>query len=249
MKASSHLDESHQASHGRLNGTGWCAGNASSQDWLQIDFNRTIDVCAVATQGGANGWMTKFRLLFSNNGRQWVPYEQEDGSIMHFDRSGKNVTIDQHKLPKTVSARHVRFIPNLQHVWNCLKVEVYGFDDPCYNHDVLSQAKRKKTFEGAGGQCDRKILPSEKKWFRFVEPAGTQMPTACVPLSHCNADRPGWLDGHHPNVTQGVVNMRVCFTSENDCCGDQIFISVKNCGDFFAYGLVKPRSCGRYCGE
>ncbi|CAH3157428.1 unnamed protein product, partial [Pocillopora meandrina] len=63
------------------------------------------------------------------------------------------------------------------------------------------------------------------------------MPTACVPLSHCNAKRPGWLDGHHPNVTQGVVNMRVCFTSENDCCGDQKFISVKNCGDFFAYGL------------
>ena len=45
-----------------------------------------------------------------------------------FDRSGKNITVDQHKLPKTVSARHVRFIPSLQHVWNCLKVEVYGFD-------------------------------------------------------------------------------------------------------------------------
>ena len=86
---------------------------------------------------------------------------------------------------------------------------------------MLSQAKRKKTFEGAGGQCDRKILPSEKKWFRFVEPAGTQMPTACVPQSHCNAKRPGWLDGHHPNLTQGVVNMRVCFTSETDCCGNQ----------------------------
>ena len=82
-----------------------------------------------------------------------------------------------------------------------------------------------------------------------MEPAGTQMPTACVPQSHCNANRPGWLDGHHPNVTQGVVNMRVCFTSENDCCDDREFISVKNCGDFFAYGLVKPRSCGRYCGE
>ena len=82
MRASSHLDESHQASHGRLNGTGWCAGNASSQDWLQIDFNRTIDVCAVATRGGADGWITKFSLLFSNYGTQWVPYEQEDGSIM-----------------------------------------------------------------------------------------------------------------------------------------------------------------------
>ena len=82
MKASSHLDESYQASHGRLNGKGWCAGNASFQDWLQIDFNRTIDVCAVETQGGTNGWMTKFRLLFSNNGAQWVPYKQEDGAIM-----------------------------------------------------------------------------------------------------------------------------------------------------------------------
>ena len=82
-----------------------------------------------------------------------------------------------------------------------------------------------------------------------MEPAGTQMPTACVPQSHCSTNRPGWLDGHHPNVTQGVVNMRVCFTSENDCCGDRKYISVKNCGHFFSYGLVKPNSCGRYCGE
>ena len=114
---------------------------------------------------------------------------------------------------------------------------------------MLNQARRKKTFKGSGGHCDRSNLTSEKKWFRFIEPAGTQMPTACVPQSHCNAERPGWLDGHHPNVTQGVVNMRVCFTSENDCCGDRKYISVKNCGDFFSYGLVKPNSCGRYCGE
>ena len=114
---------------------------------------------------------------------------------------------------------------------------------------MLNQAKRKKTFEGPGGHCDRSNLTSEKKWFRFIEPAGTQMPTACVPQSHCNTNRPGWLDGHHPNVIQGVVNMRVCFTSENDCCGDRKYISVKNCGDFFSYGLVKPNNCGRYCGE
>ncbi|XP_022804932.1 pancreatic secretory granule membrane major glycoprotein GP2-like [Stylophora pistillata] len=250
MTASSQLVETHQASFGRLNGTGWCAENASSTEveWLQIDFNRTIEVFAVATEGVANGWVTKFRLFFSIDGKEWTSYKQQNGSAMKFDRVGKNVAVDQHKLPTSVSARHVRFIPNLQHDWNCLKVEVYGIDDPCYFYEEIQQSGRHRDYQDSVVKCDSVYLPAKKTWRRFVGDKGTRLPTTCVPEGHCNADSPGWLNGEHPNVTQGVVSMKVCFHKDGDCCHYHQFISVKNCGSFYSYGLVKPPACNlRYC--
>ena len=45
-----------------------------------------------------------------------------------FLRKGSISTVDHHKLPFPVSARSIRFHPVEQHVWNCLRVEVYGID-------------------------------------------------------------------------------------------------------------------------
>ena len=86
MTASSQLSDSHQASFGRVNGSrglGWCAITATDPgEWLQIDFNKTIDVCAVATQGGRNGWVKKFKLQFSSTGEKWMFYKKENGVNM-----------------------------------------------------------------------------------------------------------------------------------------------------------------------
>ena len=86
MTASSQLSDSHQASFGRVNGSrglGWCAKNATySREWLQIDFNKTIDVCAVATQGGRIGWVKRFKLQFSSTGDNWMLYKTENGVTM-----------------------------------------------------------------------------------------------------------------------------------------------------------------------
>ena len=47
-------------------------------------------------------------------------------------------------------------------------------------------------------------------------PAGTQMRKACISKRHCNIISPGWLNGHHPNETQCVGNMIVCFKNFKD---------------------------------
>ncbi|XP_078381896.1 uncharacterized protein LOC144664624 [Oculina patagonica] len=260
MTASSQFDDRHLPSYGRLNnarGGGWCAEQANeTNDWLQIDFNRTVEVCAVATQGDNDGieeWVTDFKLSFSSDGGNWTTYRDANDTEMEFHRAGNSATVDQHKLPVPASARYIRFHPTKQHVWNCLRVEVYGINDPCHHYQLLDEPNRKRNFidvVGFSPSCDRYLIPESKTWYRFGDIAGSQMATSCVDKYRCHTHAPGWLNGDHPSVAQGVVNMKVCFHWSESCCHFHAFISVKNCGSFYSYGLVKAPQCSlRYCGE
>lgn len=88
MTASSQFDDHHLPSYGRLNGARgdeWCAEQASgNNDWLQVDFNRTVEVCAVATQGDYDGneWVTDFKLSFSSDGGNWTTYRDANDTEM-----------------------------------------------------------------------------------------------------------------------------------------------------------------------
>ena len=76
---------SFQAAYGRLNGSrsdGWCAKEARrNDDWLQVDLGKTVQVCAVATQGDINGneWTTDFKLSYSSDGNSWKTYKDLNG--------------------------------------------------------------------------------------------------------------------------------------------------------------------------
>ncbi|XP_068747255.1 venom prothrombin activator omicarin-C non-catalytic subunit-like [Montipora capricornis] len=137
MTASSHLHMS-RASWGRLNSSGvvgWMASTSNSLfDWLQIDFERTVQVCAVETQGGGlNGkaWVIDFYLSFSSDGASWSNSTYENGTQVIFTRQGGSNYIDQKTLPVTVFARYIRFHPISQLSWNVLRVEVYEEIDKC----------------------------------------------------------------------------------------------------------------------
>jgi len=83
MTASSEYDSSYKAYYGRLNDTrrdGWCSlSSNSNNDWLQIDFGKTVQVCGVATQGDVNigEWTTVFKLSFSPDGNTWKTYRDK----------------------------------------------------------------------------------------------------------------------------------------------------------------------------
>ena len=88
MTASSYTTtdySSYRAYNGRLNdtrGDGWCSAVPDSvNDWLQIDFARIIQVCALATQGDVNGneWVTDFKLSYSYDGNSWEAYKDANG--------------------------------------------------------------------------------------------------------------------------------------------------------------------------
>ena len=80
MSASSQYGLSYQAAYGRLKGDkggGWCAQQAArNDDWLQVDLGKSIEACALATQGDRNGskWVTAFKLSYSSDGTTWTTY-------------------------------------------------------------------------------------------------------------------------------------------------------------------------------
>ena len=63
----------------RLHGDGaWSPSNDSNpNDFLQVDLQYDFFICAVATQGCPwTFWTTKYRLLFSVNGTDWLTYKE-----------------------------------------------------------------------------------------------------------------------------------------------------------------------------
>ena len=86
LTASTQYSDFYQPAYGRINdsrGDGWCAKEASrNDDWLQIYFGKTVQVCAVVTQGDVSGneWVTDFKLLFSTDGNDWTAYKDRNGA-------------------------------------------------------------------------------------------------------------------------------------------------------------------------
>ena len=129
-----------------------------------------------------------------------------------------------------------------------MQISFHFVADPCYHYQNLREANRKKTYVTPVGLglCDRDLPLG---WYRFVGAAGTKMPTTRVPAHRCGTDWSGWLITAHPTVENGEVLGRVCFSDRSTGCRKLGDISVKNCGSYFIYKLLKPPSCdSRYCG-
>ena len=122
--------------------------------------------------------------------------------------------------------------------------------DGCQNYTVLSEADRAQgnTLQN-NLRCDHNLVTS---WYRFQGAAGDRMLDKCVVQFRCGTTSPGWLNGTHPTVAEGVVTRKVCYTSwRYSCCSWSNIIKVKNCGAFYVYELQRtPEWCiDRYCGN
>ncbi|XP_072894692.1 uncharacterized protein [Hemitrygon akajei] len=123
-------------------------------------------------------------------------------------------------------------------------------DDPCVNYTVLDQPWRSTNCsqtDCTNGQWmgDGNL---REGWYRFHSSGGWTMPETVFPEDRCSGVIPGWLNGSHPNVTEGEVTRTVCFTWNEDTCYWSREIKLKNCSDYFVYQL-KPTPCSRavYC--
>ncbi|KAM4877959.1 contactin-associated protein-like 3 isoform 2-T2 [Thomomys bottae] len=88
-----------------------------------------MKVTGVATQGGygSSDWVTSYLLMFSDGGRNWKQYRQED-SISGFPGNTNADSVVHHSLQPPFEARFLRFLPL---AWNPkgrigMRVEVYG---------------------------------------------------------------------------------------------------------------------------
>ena len=121
--------------------------------------------------------------------------------------------------------------------------------DGCKHYTVLSGADRAQgnTLQN-NLRCDDNLVTG---WYRIQGAAGDRMPDKCVLQYRCGTKYPGWLDGTHPTVAEGVVTRVVCYNKwGSGCCSSRDIIKVKNCSSYYVYELQKPPSCNlRYCGN
>ena len=126
-----------------------------------------------------------------------------------------------------------------------------SFFSECFNFTSLTDADRKPSFhlvDHTNPKQDTNLGPG---WFRFQGDAGSMMTTSCPPKEKCNTAASGWLNGSHPEVTDGIVTRKVCF-SYSSCCEWHIQIQVRNCSEYIVYYLKStPYHDGslRYCGS
>ena len=63
----------------------WCAGPEFSlgTQYLQVDFNESVLVSAVATQGDAtdNNWINRYLVHYSWNGSYWIVATDSEGKF------------------------------------------------------------------------------------------------------------------------------------------------------------------------
>ena len=122
--------------------------------------------------------------------------------------------------------------------------------DGCTNYTVLSEADR--ALGNAQPPPNRDDSGLVTGWYRFQGAAGDRIPDKCVLNYRCGTKYPGWLNGIHPTITEGVVTRTVCYSYYGDCCRVSTIIKVKNCSSYYVYQLQRTRffsSNSRYCGN
>ncbi|XP_068677063.1 uncharacterized protein [Montipora foliosa] len=136
ITASTEWDANHTASHARLNikltGSlrgGWSARVMDYKQWLQVDLIDYTIVTRVATQGrnGHDQWLTKFRLLYSDDGVVFHLYkERGDTSPKVFTGNVDVDSIVYNNLKQPITTRYVRIQPVAWRAGISLRLEIYG---------------------------------------------------------------------------------------------------------------------------
>ncbi|XP_020615812.1 CUB and sushi domain-containing protein 3-like isoform X2 [Orbicella faveolata] len=132
LSASSERDSRHGAKHGRLHGnSAWCSARSSFPKYFQIDFGRTMEVTAVATQGHPREqkWVLKYVLKYLL-GKNWLTY-QESGRDKVFRGNRDGNTVMKHYLKEKLVAKTLRILrhqnsKDFMGSTVCLRAEVYG---------------------------------------------------------------------------------------------------------------------------
>ena len=110
----------------------------------------------------------------------------------------------------------------------------------------INDASRKIT-NTSGVSCDSGLAT---KWYRYVGATGTQIPESAPPKLRCGTHAPGWMNGKHPAVADGVVTRKICYHWSGSTCHWSNNINVVNCSSHYLYYLSKPPVCHlRYCSQ
>uniref|UniRef100_A0A672SAJ9 Oncoprotein induced transcript 3 n=1 Tax=Sinocyclocheilus grahami TaxID=75366 RepID=A0A672SAJ9_SINGR len=124
--------------------------------------------------------------------------------------------------------------------------------DPCSAYISLNEPWRNTDYHvnnSAGVPlCDRHVAG---EWYRFTGMAGDAMPTFCIEENHCGTHAPIWLNGSHPQPSDGIFTLPACASFNNNCCHWTASVDVKACAKgYYVYRLPRPSVCFHvYCGH
>ncbi|XP_035669166.1 uncharacterized protein LOC118411195 [Branchiostoma floridae] len=110
-------------------GGGWTAGEFNDDQYLQIDLGEEMVFTGVITQGkaGTNEWVTKYRLLYSDDGELWQYYKDDSGQPAEFAGNRDADTPVRQLLDKPITTRFVSFNPVQWANRISMRVEVLGY--------------------------------------------------------------------------------------------------------------------------
>ena len=89
-----------------------------------------------------------------------------------------------------------------------------------------------------------------EKWYVFNAGPANEIPETCVKTGRCGGTASGWLKHTTPSIADGVIDTKVCFSSNTDCCSASAKVLVRHCHGYVVYKFYDgiPSSIGaRIC--
>ena len=125
------------------------------------------------------------------------------------------------------------------------------------DYTILDDSQRSSNYNNSNGfaspKCDTSAggdWTGGDSWYRFQEPAGTQLADSIVPKEHCGTHATGWLNGTHPAGLGETAIQQVCFNWAGNSCWQNTDVEIKNCGGYYLYKLKAVPGCSlKYCGQ
>ncbi|XP_022110422.1 EGF-like repeat and discoidin I-like domain-containing protein 3 [Acanthaster planci] len=109
----------------------WCAAKNDTNPWMQVNFNNTVLITGLITQGCGDDdcqqWVTAYTVHYSNSGQtSWTTVKDHEGKPVEFLGNSDNHTLVPARFAEVVRTRYLRFLPT---EWNglcCMRFEVMG---------------------------------------------------------------------------------------------------------------------------
>eukprot|EP00794_Sanderia_malayensis_P000105 gene105-715_t len=146
LSCSSEGSKSYNAYAARLNIPAyyWYAKQSTKMknEYIRVDFKVRKIITGIALQSGTySGWIKSYRLLYTTDSYQWMTYMENKTDVILSELSGDSAT-----KTKTFSVYFRAFAVKINPItfvhYMCLRMELYGIDDPeqpakpegCTNH-------------------------------------------------------------------------------------------------------------------
>ena len=120
----------------------------------------------------------------------------------------------------------------------------------------MSEASRKANIPTSKATCDLFSYQDDRSpnwrgpgWYKFANPAGTQIATSPPRLHTCGANLPGYMTTQFPTEIGQTNSARFCFSWNGNTCAYRSYGKVTKCGEGdFVYQLPNVPACyARYC--